>query len=110
MTRDPRRQTYEIRVRGHLGPKMLRAFEALSAQLDGEDTLLRGFLPDQAALYGVIARLEALGLELVELRCLAGCAEDQPPAPPPPPRPPPLPAPPPSPAPSPGSRPARRSR
>jgi hypothetical protein len=110
MTRDPRRQTYEIRVRGHLGPKMLRAFEALSAQLDGEDTLLRGFLPDQAALYGVIARLEALGLELVELRCLAGCAEDQPPAPPPPPLPPPLPAPPPSPAPSPGSRPARRSR
>jgi hypothetical protein len=106
MTRDPRRQTYEIRVRGHLGPKMLRAFEALSAQLDGEDTLLRGFLPDQAALYGVIARLEALGLELVELRCLAGCAEDQPPAPPPPP----LPPPPPSPAPSPGSRPARRSR
>jgi|HubBroStandDraft_1064217.scaffolds.fasta_scaffold168340_1 hypothetical protein len=110
MTRDPRRQTYEIRVRGHLGPKMLRAFEALSAQLDGEDTLLRGFLPDQAALYGVIARLEALGLELVELRCLAGCAEDQPPPPLPAPLPPPLPAPPPSPAPSPGSRPARRSR
>jgi hypothetical protein len=106
MTRDPRRQTYEIRVRGHLGPKMLRAFEALSARPDGEDTLLMGFLPDQAALYGVIARLEALGLELVELRCLAGCAEDQPPAPPPPPLPPPLPAPPPSPA----SRPARRSR
>ena len=110
MTRDPRRQTYEIRVRGHLGPKMLRAFEALSARPDGEDTLLMGFLPDQAALYGVIARLEALGLELVELRCLAGCTEDQPPPPPPPPRPPPLPAPPPSPAPSPGSRPARRSR
>src|SRR5580658_6825103 len=110
MTRDPRRQTYEIRVRGHLGPKMLRAFEALSAQLDGEDTLLRGFLPDQAALYGVIARLEALGLELVELRCLAGCAEDQPPAPPPPPRPPSLPAPPPSAAPSTECSPARRSR
>jgi hypothetical protein len=71
MTRDPR-QTYEIRVRGHLGPRMLRAFEALSAQQAGEDTLLRGCLPDPAALYGVIARLEALGLELVELRCLPG--------------------------------------
>jgi hypothetical protein len=68
----PRRQTYEIRVRGHLGPRMLRAFEALSAQREGEDTLLRGCLPDQAAVYGVIARLEALGLELVELRCLPG--------------------------------------
>jgi hypothetical protein len=72
MTRDPRRQTYEIRVRGHLGPRMLRAFEALSAQREGEDTLLRGCLPDQAAVYGVIARLETLGLELVELRCLPG--------------------------------------
>ena len=71
MTREPR-QTYEIRVRGHLGPRMLRAFEALSAQQAGEDTLLRGCLPDQAAVYGVIARLEALGLELVEFRCLPG--------------------------------------
>jgi len=72
MTRDPRQQAYEIRVRGHLGPRMLRAFEALSAQPEGGDTLLRGFLPDQAALYGVIARLETLGLELVEIRCLPG--------------------------------------
>ena len=72
MTRDPRRTTYEIRVRGHLGPRMLRAFQALSAQQAGEDTLLRGCLEDRAALYGVIARLEALGLELVELRCLEG--------------------------------------
>jgi hypothetical protein len=64
--------TYEIRVRGHLGPRMLRAFAALSAQREGGDTLLRGCLEDQAAVYGVIARLEALGLELVELRCLPG--------------------------------------
>lgn len=71
MTRELR-QNYEIRVRGHLGPRMLRAFEALSAQPKGEDTLLRGCLEDQAALYGVIARLEGLGLELVELRCLEG--------------------------------------
>jgi hypothetical protein len=68
--RDPQRQNYEIRVRGHLGAKMLRAFPALAAQRQGEDTLLRGCLPDQAAVYGVIARLEALGLELIELRCL----------------------------------------
>jgi hypothetical protein len=64
--------TYEIRVRGHLGPRMLRAFGSLSAERQGEDTLLTGYLPDQAALYGVIARLEALGLELVELRCVQG--------------------------------------
>jgi hypothetical protein len=63
-------QQYEIRVRGHLGAKMLRAFPALRARTRGGDTLLTGRLPDQAALYGVIARLEALGLELLELRHL----------------------------------------
>jgi hypothetical protein len=62
---------YEIRVRGHLGPRMRRAFAALAVRTQGQDTLLTGGLPDQAALYGVIAKLEALGLELLELRCLA---------------------------------------
>jgi hypothetical protein len=65
-------QNYEIRVRGHLGAKMLRAFPAFGAHTRGEDTLLRGHLPDQSAVYGVIARLEALGLELLELRRLPG--------------------------------------
>ena len=68
--RDPQRRNYEIRVRGHLGPKMLRAFPALIAHTQGEDTLLQGCLADQAAVYGVIAQLEALGLELLELRRL----------------------------------------
>jgi hypothetical protein len=63
-------QLYEIRVRGHLGVKMLRAFPALGARTRGGDTVLTGHLPDQAAVYGVLARLEALGLELLELRCL----------------------------------------
>ncbi len=61
---------YEIRVRGHLGTRMRRAFPALRARPQGEDTLLTGRLPDQAAVYGVIARLEALGLDLLELRRL----------------------------------------
>jgi hypothetical protein len=68
--RDPQPQNYEIRVRGHLGAKMLRAFPGLAAQTRDGDTLLRGCLPDQAAMYGVIAKLEALGLELLELRRL----------------------------------------
>jgi hypothetical protein len=48
--RDPQRQHYEIRVRGHLGAKMLRAFPALAAHRRGEDTLLTGCLLDQAAV------------------------------------------------------------
>ena len=46
---------------------MLGAFPALQAETSGRDTLLRGALPDQAALHGVLAEIEALGLELVEL-------------------------------------------
>ena len=69
---DPQRPNYQIRVRGHLGTKMLRAFQPLAATTRCEDTLLTGCLCDQAAVYGVIAKLEALGLELLELRRLPG--------------------------------------
>ena len=65
---EPRPPRYEIRVRGRLGEMMLSAFPALRADSCGEDTLLTGPLVDSAALYGVLAELEALGLELVEVR------------------------------------------
>jgi hypothetical protein len=58
---------YQIRVRGHLGAAMLRAFPALHATTQGRDTLLRG-IADQAALHGALARIEELGLELIEVR------------------------------------------
>ena len=64
----PRR--YEIFVRGHLGETMRCAFPDLRAQVRGPDTVLTGALPDQAALHGVLAEIEALGLELLELRRL----------------------------------------
>jgi len=59
--------SYQIRVRGHLGATMLRAFPALYAETQGQDTLLRG-AADQAALHGVLAQIEALGLDLLEVR------------------------------------------
>jgi hypothetical protein len=71
--RDPQPpQRYEIRVRGHLGAMMLQAFPALHAELRDEDTLLLGALADQSALYGVLAQIEDLGLELLEIRRLPG--------------------------------------
>ncbi len=63
---------YEIRVRGRLGDMLLVAFPDLSAQADGAETVLTGPLVDQAALYGVLAQLEALGLELLELHRTGG--------------------------------------
>ena len=62
--RSPR---YEIHVRGPIGPTIMQAFPTLAASRSGQDTVLTGSLPDQAALYGVIHQLEALGLELLEV-------------------------------------------
>jgi hypothetical protein len=60
---------YEIRVREPIGPTMLEAFPTLSAHRRGKNTVLSGPLPDHSALYGVLHQLEALGLELLEVRC-----------------------------------------
>jgi hypothetical protein len=68
--RDPQPQRYQICVRGHLGETIRSAFPALQARTHSGNTVLTGILPDQAALYGVLAEAEALGLELIELRRL----------------------------------------
>ena len=68
----PRRdgQRYEICVGGHLGDTIRCAFPGLQARARGGATVLSGVLADQAALYGVLAQIEALGLELIEVRRL----------------------------------------
>jgi hypothetical protein len=59
---------YKIRVRGLLCETILGAFPGLRAQARGAETVLTGELADQAALFGVLAQIEALGLELLEIR------------------------------------------
>jgi hypothetical protein len=66
---DPAPVRYAIRIHGHLGAMVLSAFPALVPRHHGADTVLTGLL-DQAALYGVLAEVEALGLDLVEVRQL----------------------------------------
>ncbi len=48
---------------------MLSAFPALAPHHHGAHTVLTGLL-DRSALYGVLAEIEALGLDLLELRKL----------------------------------------
>ena len=57
----------QFRVRGQLSQTLLTAFPELHAQELGAQTLLAVELPDQAALFGVLDRIEALGLELLEI-------------------------------------------
>ena len=67
---NPAPARYAIRIHGHLGATVLSAFPALVPQRHGADTVLTGLL-DRSALYGVLAEVEALGLDLVEVRQLA---------------------------------------
>jgi len=60
---------FEIRVAGALPPAALRGFEDLAVQETAE-TVLRGTLPDQAALNGLLARLETAGIQVLEVRKL----------------------------------------
>ena len=64
---DPAPALYMIRINGHLGAITLSAFPAMAARKHGAHTVLTGRL-DRSALYGVLAELEALGLELLEVR------------------------------------------
>ena len=58
---------YKIRVHGILSETLLGAFPGLHAQARGSQTVLVGPLPDQAALHGVLAWIEALGCPIPEM-------------------------------------------
>ncbi len=59
---------YTIRIKGRLGATALSAFPTMVSELEGSETVLTGSLKDRSAVFGVLAQIEALGLELVELR------------------------------------------
>ena len=59
---------YTIRIKGRLGATALSAFPTMVPEVEGSDTVLNGSLTDPSALFGVLAQIEALGLELLELR------------------------------------------
>ena len=57
---------YRIRIRGHLDPAWSTWFDSLTVtQADDGTTELAGPLVDQAALFGLLARLRDLGATLL---------------------------------------------
>jgi hypothetical protein len=67
----------QIRVKGHLSNQWAVWFDGLEIenQPNGE-AMLSGYLPDQAALYGVLKRMNNLGLALLSLNCVE-CSRDE---------------------------------
>jgi hypothetical protein len=61
---------YAIRIKGRLGGTALSAFPTLEFEVEGGDTVLTGLLEDRSAVFGVVAQIEELGLDLLELRQL----------------------------------------
>lgn len=65
---DQQTSQYEIHIGGLLSERLLTAFPELHVRELGRVTVLVGDLSDQAALHGVLSRIESLGLELLEVR------------------------------------------
>ena len=59
---------YEIRVIGVLPPEALLDFDRLTASVEPVESVVHGPIRDQAALQGLLIRLETLGIEVLEIR------------------------------------------
>ncbi len=61
---------YEIKIKGHLDQRWSEWFGNVRlTHLEGNETLLSGELPDQAALHGLLERVRDLNLTLVSVTC-----------------------------------------
>lgn len=59
---------YQIRLRGMIHPSWLESFEGLQIMQCAEgETLLYGYLPDQAALHGLLNRILDLNIPLLSV-------------------------------------------
>ena len=69
--------TYEIRIRGRLTDALRSAFPEMSASVEPAETVtvLQGKVIDQAALHGLLDKIESLGIELVEVRRVSGAGD-----------------------------------
>jgi hypothetical protein len=62
--------TYRIVVRSELNGRYAVAFEGMQMEAKGGDTVLTGKIIDQPHLYGILERINGLGLELLSVEAL----------------------------------------
>jgi hypothetical protein len=69
---------YEIRIQGHLDNRWAAWFEGLTLILEENgDTLISGWVIDQAALFGLLRRVRDAGMLLVSVNCVTASQADQ---------------------------------
>jgi hypothetical protein len=59
--------TYVITVRGAAGPWVRAAFDDAEVSVVDDTTVLRRAETDQAALHGLLQRIQDLGLEVIDV-------------------------------------------
>jgi hypothetical protein len=59
--------TYAITVRGVAGPSVRAALDDVQVSVVGDTTVLRRAGTDQAALHGLLNRIQDLGLEVIDV-------------------------------------------
>jgi hypothetical protein len=59
--------TYAITVRGVASPSLRAAFDDVAVSAAGDTTVLRRAGTDQAALHGILQRIQDLGLEILDV-------------------------------------------
>jgi hypothetical protein len=62
---------YDLSFKGNASDMLRAEFGEFTVRVDRGVTHIRAILPDRAALYGLIGRLDALGLELLDVRLVA---------------------------------------
>jgi hypothetical protein len=59
---------YEITLRGALNPLWATLFDGMTIESKDNVTRISGFVADQAALHGILAKVRDFGLVLVSLK------------------------------------------
>ena len=68
------RQVYQLTIHGEMSDVIQAEFDDFELQVSHGETHFQADLPDSAALYGLIGRIEALGLVLLDLHRTQGSA------------------------------------
>ena len=70
MRKQGTRRVYRIVMRSELGDRFACAFEGMRMEMRDGQTILTGEVVDQPHLFGVLDRLNGLGLELLSVQAM----------------------------------------